>query len=47
VIDASNDVIDSIEGEELAKKFAQKNDSEDEDAEVLILVLMHYFSFFF
>lgn len=46
VIDAANDVIDSIDREELAKFFALKNDPEDDDAEVLILVPMHYFVFF-
>ncbi|XP_057446180.1 tripeptidyl-peptidase 2-like isoform X2 [Lotus japonicus] len=33
VIDAANDVIDSIDCEELAKFFALKNDPEDEEAE--------------
>nr|XP_004516539.1 tripeptidyl-peptidase 2-like isoform X2 [Cicer arietinum] len=33
VIDAANEVIDSIDREELAKFFSLKNDSEDEDAE--------------
>ncbi|KAJ1399212.1 Tripeptidyl-peptidase II domain [Sesbania bispinosa] len=33
VIDAANEVIDSIDREELAKFFALKNDPEDEDAE--------------
>lgn len=38
VIDAANEVIDSIDREELARFFALKNDPEDEDAEVLIPV---------
>lgn len=38
MIDAANDVIDSIDCEELAKFFALKNDPEDEEAEVLNLV---------
>ena len=38
VIDAANEVIDSIDREELAKFFALKNDPEDEEAEVLIHV---------
>jgi hypothetical protein len=38
VIDAANDVINSIDREELARFFALKNDPEDEDAEVLFLV---------
>jgi hypothetical protein len=37
VIDAANDVINSIDREELARFFALKNDPEDEDAEVLFL----------
>lgn len=45
VIGAANDVIDSIDREELAKFFALKNDPEDDDAEVLILVPVHYFVF--
>jgi predicted ATP-grasp superfamily ATP-dependent carboligase len=45
VIDAANDVIESIDREELAKFFALKNDPEDDDAEVLILVPVHYFVF--
>ncbi|KAK7279941.1 hypothetical protein RJT34_25002 [Clitoria ternatea] len=35
VIDAANEVIDSIDREELAKFFALKNDPEDEEAEKL------------
>lgn len=41
VIDAANDVIDSINREELAMFFALKNDPEDDEAEVLILVPKH------
>lgn len=36
IIDAANEVIDSIDREELAKFFALKNDPEEEEAEVLI-----------
>ncbi|KAJ1391040.1 Peptidase S8A, tripeptidyl peptidase II [Sesbania bispinosa] len=38
VIDAANEVIDSIDRDELAKFFALKNDPEDEEAEVLVPV---------
>ncbi|TKY45199.1 Tripeptidyl-peptidase 2 [Spatholobus suberectus] len=38
VVDAANEVINSINREELAKFFALKNDPEDEEAEVLNLV---------
>ena len=38
VIDAANEVIDSIDREELAKFLALKHDQEDEEAQVLILV---------
>ncbi|TKY51308.1 Tripeptidyl-peptidase 2 [Spatholobus suberectus] len=38
VIDAANEVIESIDREELVKYFALKNDPEDEEAEVLIHV---------
>lgn len=34
IIDAANEVIDSIDREELAKFFALKNDPDDEEAEV-------------
>lgn len=40
IIDAANEVIDSIDREELAKYFALKNDAEDEEAEVLYPVLV-------
>jgi hypothetical protein len=36
ILDAANEVIDSIDREELAKIFALKNDPDDEEAEVLI-----------
>lgn len=38
MIDVANDVIGSIDKEELAKYFVLKNDPEDEEAEVLNLV---------
>lgn len=36
VIAASNDVVDSIDKEELANFFALKTDPEDEEAEVCV-----------
>jgi hypothetical protein len=36
ILNAANEVIDSIDREELAKNFALKNDPDDEEAEVLI-----------
>lgn len=36
IIEAANEVIDSIDKEELAKFFALKSDPEDEEAEVCI-----------
>ena len=38
MVGAANEVINSIDREELAKFFALKNDPEDEEAEVLNLV---------
>lgn len=38
VINAANEVVDSIDKEELAKFFALKSDPEDEEAEVCILL---------
>lgn len=35
VIDAANEVVDSIDRDELARYFALKNDPEDEDVEVM------------
>lgn len=36
VIDAANEVIDSIDRDELAKFFSLKSDPDDEEAEVLL-----------
>lgn len=38
IIDAANEVIDSVDKEELAKNFALKHDPGDEEVEVLIYV---------
>jgi tripeptidyl-peptidase-2 len=38
VIDAANEVIGSIDKDELAKAFSLKTDPEDEEAEVCILL---------
>lgn len=37
VIDAANDVIDSVDKDELAKYFSLRSDPEDEEAEVPVL----------
>lgn len=42
VIDAANEVIDSIDQDELAKYFSQKSDPEDEEAEVWINVFFFF-----
>lgn len=38
VIDAANEVVDSVDKEELIKYFALKTDLEDEEAEVCLCV---------
>lgn len=43
VIDAANEVIDSIDQDELAKYFSQKSDPEDEEAEVWIYGFFFFF----
>lgn len=39
VIDSANEVVDSIDREELAKFLSLKSDPEDEEAEVCIILL--------
>jgi tripeptidyl-peptidase-2 len=38
VIDAANEVVDSIDRDELAKFYSLKSDPEDEEAEVCIIL---------
>lgn len=38
VIDAANEIVDSIDRDELAKYLSHKSDPEDEEAEVCIFV---------
>lgn len=40
VIDSANEVVDSIDREELAKFLSLKSDPEDEEAEVCIILLL-------
>ena len=45
MIAAADDIIDSIDKDELAKYFCLKSEPEDEGAEVSICLLIHALSF--
>lgn len=46
IIEAADEVINSIDRDELAKFLALKNDPEDEEAEVLSFLLLLFTNFF-
>lgn len=47
VIEAANEVVDSVDQDELAKFFSQRIDPEDEETEVCIHVNLNLFFLFF